>query len=126
MAPTAGLSDQVTPGAALVTVAVNCWYREARRVTDVAARLTSALGCKVTTAEADLEGSAVLVAVTAIVCGAERVAGAAYRPPAEMAPTAGLSDQVTPGAALVTVAVNCWDREAPRVTEAGVRVTATS
>jgi hypothetical protein len=73
-------------------------------------------GVMVTLAVAVLLGSATLVAVTVTVCGLPSVAGAVYRPPLEIVPTAGLTDHVTAGfvnpvaAALVvpvTVAENC-------------------
>ena len=61
----------------------------------------------VMTPDADLVGSATLVAVMVTVLGYGTVAGAVYRPAAEMLPTAGLSDQVTAGfEAFATVAVN--------------------
>ncbi len=44
----------------------------------------------------------------------------------EIVPRAGLTDQVTPEVELpVTAAVNCWDCEVVRETEAGETVTAT-
>jgi hypothetical protein len=63
----------------------------------------------VSVAEADLPGSAALVAVTVTVCCEVIEAGAVYNPPLEILPVAGLSDQETTVLLLpVTVAVNCW------------------
>jgi hypothetical protein len=65
-------------------------------------------GTTVTLAVAFLLVSATLVAVTMTVCGLPSVAGAEYRPPLEIVPTAGLTDHVT--AVFVvpfTAAVNC-------------------
>jgi hypothetical protein len=63
----------------------------------------------VTLAEADLVGSATLVAVTVTVWEPEIVAGAVYRPAEEIVPTDGLIDQVTAVlTVLVTVAVKVW------------------
>ena len=65
-------------------------------------------------AEADLAGSATLLAVTVTVCWAATLAGAVYRPAASMVPRLGLSDQVTdglPGPPL-TAALNNWVLEA--------------
>ena len=52
-------------------------------------------GTTVTLAVAVLLASATLVAVTVTVCGLVSVAGAEYRPPPEIVPTAGLTDHVT-------------------------------
>ena len=61
-----------------------------------------------TTALALLLGSAELVAVTVTLCALLIFLGALYRPPVEIVPTAGLSDQDTPVLAEpVTVAANC-------------------
>ena len=52
--------------------------------------------------------SATLVAVTMTVCRLPSAAGAVYRPPLEIVPTAGLTDHVTAVFVIpVTVAVNC-------------------
>jgi hypothetical protein len=52
--------------------------------------------------------SAALVAVTVTVCGLLSVAGAVYRPPLEIVPTAGLTDHVTAVfVVFFTAAVNC-------------------
>jgi len=65
-------------------------------------------GTMVTLAVALLLASAALAAVTVTVCGLASVAGAAYKPPLEMVPTAGLTDQVTVVFVVpVTAAVNC-------------------
>jgi hypothetical protein len=74
----------------------------------VGARETFTGGVTVTLAAAFLLVSAMLVAVTVTVCGLPSVAGAVYRPPLEIVPTAGLTIHVT--AAFVvpaTAAVNC-------------------
>ena len=80
----------------------------------------------VTLAVAVLLVFATLVAVTVTVCGLPSAAGAEYRPPLEIVPTAGLTDQET----LVfnepaTVAENCCVWPTPRVTVAGDTVTVT-
>jgi hypothetical protein len=65
-------------------------------------------GTTVTLAVAVLLVSATLVAVTVTVCGLPSVAGAEYRPPLEIVPTAGLTDHVTAIFVVpVTAAVNC-------------------
>ena len=65
-------------------------------------------GTTVTLAVAVLLVSATLVAVTVTVCGLPSVAGAVYRPPLEIVPIAGLTDQVTAVFVVpVTAAVNC-------------------
>ena len=70
--------------------------------------MTCTGGTTVTLAVAVLLVSATLVAVTVTVCGLLSVAGAAYRPPLEIVPTAGLTDQVTAVFVVpVTTAVNC-------------------
>ena len=64
-------------------------------------------GTTVTLAVAFLLVSATLVAVTVTVCGLVSVAGAEYRPPLEIVPTAGLTDHVTAVFVVpVTAAVN--------------------
>jgi uncharacterized membrane protein len=74
----------------------------------VGVRETVTGGVIVTLAVAFLVVSATLVAVTVTVCGLPSVAGAVYRPPLEIVPTAGLIDHVTPAFAVPpTVAVNC-------------------
>ena len=65
-------------------------------------------GTTVILAVAILLVSAALVAVTVTVCGLLSVAGAVYRPPLEIVPTAGLTDHVTAVFVVpVTAAVNC-------------------
>jgi hypothetical protein len=65
-------------------------------------------GTTVTLAVAFLLVSATLAAVTVTVCGLPSVAGAEYRPPLEIVPTAGLTDHVTAVFVIpVTAAVNC-------------------
>jgi hypothetical protein len=65
-------------------------------------------GTTVALAIACLLVSAALVAVTVTVCGLLSVAGAVYRPPLEIVPTAGLTDHVTAVFVVpVTAAVNC-------------------
>ena len=65
-------------------------------------------GTTVTLAVAFLLVSATLVAVTVTVCGLPSVAGAVYRPPLEIVPTAGLTDHVTAVFVVpVTATVNC-------------------
>ena len=70
--------------------------------------VTCTEGVIVTPAVAFLVWSATLVAVTMTVCGLPSVAGAVYRPPLEIVPTAGLTDQVTAVLVVpITAAVNC-------------------
>ena len=70
--------------------------------------MTCTGGTTVTLAVAVLLVSATLVAVTVTVCGLPSVAGAEYRPPLEIVPTAGLTDHVTAIFVVpVTAAVNC-------------------
>jgi uncharacterized membrane protein len=65
-------------------------------------------GTTVTLAVAFLLVSATLIAVTVTVCGLLTVAGAVYRPPLEIVPTAGITDHVTAVFVVpVTAAVNC-------------------
>ena len=65
-------------------------------------------GTTLTLASAFLLASAALVAVTVTVCGPLSVVGAVYRPPLEIVPAAGLTDQVTAVLVVpVTAAVNC-------------------
>jgi hypothetical protein len=78
-------------------------------------------GVSETLAFAETPGSAMLVAVTVTVCAPRTEAGAVYRPAAEMLPTTGLSDHVTPVFDVPeTAALNACDCEAARVTLAGV------
>ncbi len=84
--------DQVTPVLPLpVTVAVNCCTWLAYKVAVVGAIVTT-IGTRLTIAEADLAGSASLVAVTVIVCAFATMAGAEYVPDAETEPIFGLID----------------------------------
>ena len=70
--------------------------------------VTCTEGTMVMLAVAVLLVSAALVALTVTVCGLLSVAGAVYRPPLEIVPTAGLTDHVTAVFVVpVTVAVNC-------------------
>jgi hypothetical protein len=83
-------------------------------------------GTTVTLAVAFLLVSATLVAATVTVCGLLSAAGAEYRPPLEIVPTAGLTDHWT----IVfdeptTVAENCCVWPTPRVTAPGETVTVT-
>jgi len=78
----------------------------------------------VTTPDAELGGFAALVAVMVTVLGYGTVAGAVYRPAAEILPTAGLSDQVTAVFDVpVTAAVKVCVCEGVRVTLPGVNAT---
>lgn len=127
MVPTVGLMDHVTDVLEVpLMVAVNWRVCEGPSVTLEGLRVTEIDGTRVITADADLVTSATLVAVTVT----DRVAvtgdGAVYKPPAEIDPTSGLSDQVTAVLAVpATVAVNWRVCEAERVTEDGVIVTDT-
>jgi hypothetical protein len=70
--------------------------------------VTCTEGTTVALAVAFLLVSATLVAVTVTVCGLLSVAGAVYRPPLEIVPTAGFTDHVTAVFVVpVTAAVNC-------------------
>lgn len=73
---------------------------------------------------ADLVGSATLWAVTVTACGVRILDGAVYRPAEDIAPTDGLSDQVT-AVSLVpeTVGVNCCVLEGAKLTVYGLRDT---
>ena len=76
MVPTTGLNDHVTPVLAVpVTVAVNCWVREAvsEVVEGVSATVT---GLSLIVELSDLVGSAVLVAFAVTFCALEIEAGA--------------------------------------------------
>ena len=69
--------------------------------------VTCTEGTTLTLALACLLASATLVAVTVAVCGPLSAAGAVYKPPLEIVPTAGLSDHVTAALLVpVTAAVN--------------------
>jgi hypothetical protein len=129
MVPTFGLIDHVTAVFAFpVTVAVNCSVSEALRV-DVDGETDTATdaGCvSVTVAVPVLVGSAWLVAVTVTICCIVINDGAVYKPLELMEPTFGLIDQVTAVFAFpVTVAVNCWVSDGPRVAVDGETETAT-
>src|ERR1035437_7473150 len=77
-------------------------------VTAVGVRETVTGGVIVTLAVACLLVSATLVAVTATISEPGSAGGAEYKPPLEIVPTAGFSDQVTAVFAVpVSVAVNC-------------------
>jgi hypothetical protein len=70
--------------------------------------VTCTEGTTVTLAISFLLVSATLVAATVTVCGLLSAAGAEYRPPLEIVPTAGLTDHVTAVFVVpVTAAVNC-------------------
>ena len=89
------------------TVAVNCCWPLAVRVADGGLTDTDT-GLSVTVAVADLVESATLVAVMVIVCEAEIVPGAVYKPVAVSVPADGVMLQFTAVlVAPVTVAVNC-------------------
>ena len=86
--------------------------------------VTVTAGVTVTLAVADLVGSCTLVAVTVTVCGLPSVAGAVYRPPLEIVPTAGLTDHVTAVFVVpVTVAVNCCVCDGVKLAVDGLTVT---
>ena len=106
--PTAGLTDQVTAVLVVpVTVTVNCRVCDAAKFAVDGLTVTCTAGTTVTLAVVFLLVSATLVAVTVTVCGLVSVAGAEYRPPLEMVPTAGLTDHVTAVFVVpVTAAVN--------------------
>ena len=73
----AGLNNHVTPVLVVpVTVVVNCWVCEA--VSEVVEGVSETVtgGTRLTLAEADLVGSAVLVAVTVTFCALAIAAGA--------------------------------------------------
>jgi len=120
-----GLTDHVTAVLFVsITVARNCCVCSAARETAAGATVT-ATGPSVTAADADLLGSATLVAFTRTVCGL-KLDGAVYRPVAETEPTAGVTDQVTAVFdVFITVAVNCCVCSAPSETAAGATVTPT-
>jgi len=115
--------DQTTAASELspVTVAVNCCVL--LRFTDGAAGLTPetvTFGAIVTEVEADLEGSAVLFAVTLSVPPAGTAAGAVYRPALVIEPETAL--QVTLVSLLLPLAVaeNCCCAPAVTVGLAGL------
>jgi hypothetical protein len=85
------------------------------------------MGTSVTTPDADLVGSAWLVAVTVTVCWAAMIAGAAYSPPVLTVPTpAGFIDQITAVSnVLPTTALNCCVPPPGNVAVAGVTPTET-
>src|SRR5258708_24723397 len=97
MAPTPGGSiDQVTVFAALITVAANCFVCPASRLAVTGATLTETGGIRVRIADADLVGSAWLVAVIVTFCCALMLAGAVYKPLAVIVPGPPLpTDQIT-------------------------------
>jgi hypothetical protein len=73
-----------------------------------------------------LLGSAALVAVTVTVCGVPSVAGAEYKPPLEIVPTAGFTDhEMLVFNEPATVAENCCVWPTPRLTVPGNTVTVT-
>jgi len=75
--PTFGFRDQLTAVLGVpVTAAVNCWVWEAISVTLVGFTVTEIVGERLTVAEADLVGSATLVAVTFTAWAEAIVAGA--------------------------------------------------
>jgi hypothetical protein len=109
MLPTLGLIVQVTAVFVVpVTVAVNCWVWPAVSVT-LGGLTETPMTLRLTVAPPDLVASATLVAVTVTAWELVMLAGAVYRPVAEMLPTLGLIDQVAAVFVVpVTVAVNCW------------------
>src|SRR5215467_897647 len=125
--PTDGFMLQVTAVLPVpLTVAVNCCWPLAVRVTDTGVTDTATVGVSATVALADLVGSATLVAVMVTVCAEEIVAGAVYNPPVVRVPTDGFILQVTAVLLVpLTVAVNCCWPLAVRVTDTGVTDTAT-
>ncbi len=122
-----GLNHQVTAvSLVFATVAVNCRVCPLLSVALAGLTFTDTEGVRVMLADADLVGSAWLVAVTVTVCGAAMVSGAVYNPEALIAPTPlGLNHQVTAVLlVLATVAVNCWGLPASSVALAGATLTA--
>jgi hypothetical protein len=113
--PTAALSDQRTDVLVLpVTVAKNCVAAPAVRLTDAGDMVTFTGATIVAEADADLVGSARLVAATATVAGVGTAAGAVYSPVLDTVPTVALppaspfTAQETPAFVVpVTVAVSC-------------------
>src|SRR5271157_145682 len=98
----------------LLTLAVNCCACPLSSVALAGVTLTdtgrvAAAGTRVIVAEADLVGSAWLVAVIVTVCCKPTAAGAVYNPAALIVPTpAGMAVQVTAVLlVLATLAVNC-------------------
>jgi hypothetical protein len=104
------LIDQVTAVLLVpLTVAVKVWFCDGSNDTEDGVSETVTGGVSVTLAEADLVGSATLVALTVMVWELVIEAGAVYRPAAVMLPTCGLSDQVTAVLpVLVMVAEKVW------------------
>ncbi len=87
-----------------VTVAANCWVAPVSKIVEVGLIETATGALTVTVAEADLVGSATLVAVTVYVPG---VPGAVYKPELDTVPL--VANHVTAVfVEPVTVAVNCW------------------
>ncbi len=107
MVPTAGLSDHATGPGEFCTVAVNCTVWPGPR--DAVAGLIDIAGggLRAMAADADLVGSATLVAVTRTDCDEVILEGAVYKPATLTVPKAGFTDQTTPAVEFVTVAVNC-------------------
>ena len=107
-----------------VTVAVNCCVPPVSTEAEVGEMVieTTGVALTVTAAEADLVGSATLVAVTLYV---PEVEGAVYRPLAKTVPP--VADQIKALFMVpLTVAVNCWVCPACTETEEGDRVTVTT
>ena len=126
---------QVTPKlpGSLVTVAVNCSVPLTETVPEVGDTETETAGVvMVTVVDADLVLSATLVAVTVTVFGDGAVAGAVYKPLAEIVPHAGpaqpapVTVHVTAVLELpVTVALNCCALPACTLGFSGEMLTAT-
>ena len=107
--PTDGVMDQFTPVSELpVTIAANCKRCTGASTAVAGLMLTLTLvGRSSTTALADLEGSATLVAMIVTDCETVMSEGAVYNPFAKV-PTAGVMDQVTAAfESPTTLAVNC-------------------
>jgi hypothetical protein len=107
--PTAGFSDHVTAVfVAPETVAVNCLVCAAVKLAAVGLTETLTGAMSDTVALPVFVLSAALVAVTVTELVLEIVAGAVYKPPVEIVPTAGFNDQVTVVFAVPeTAAANC-------------------
>jgi hypothetical protein len=120
--PTGGTSDHVAVVLVVpVNAALNCWLCDANKWAVAGISETATTGLTETMVLAELLGSATLVAVTAIVCGAVNEKGAAYSPVAETLPTAGLIDQTTDkSVAPVNVVVNCSVCEVKMATGPGL------
>ena len=94
--PTDGLMDHVTATLPLhATNAENCCVWDVVNVTLPGVMDTLTGGFSSTVPDADLVGSATLVAVNVIVCCAGMLLGAVYRPVDEIVPTDGLIVQIT-------------------------------